>query len=190
MEFQLRIGTWNVGLLKGKSIELVKALKEYKIHLACIQEIRWRRGRPDEIEGYKMWYVSANGRRNRIEIIDVKDLKEHKVEVKKCNDRIILIIIVVGKKGISIVERMRDLHKHILWGNLRDGVRTTFTQRISSKGFLGSQKMLAKYRIVWRKTLDWSRETLGESNEKLKAYKDIWWWNDEVLIKIKEKLKF
>ncbi|KAG5571039.1 hypothetical protein H5410_060805 [Solanum commersonii] len=38
----LRVGSWNIGSLMGKFIELVKILKKRKINIACVQETRWR----------------------------------------------------------------------------------------------------------------------------------------------------
>ena len=37
-----RVGTWNVESLTGRSGELVEALGERRIDIACVQEIRWR----------------------------------------------------------------------------------------------------------------------------------------------------
>ncbi|KAF3644443.1 hypothetical protein FXO37_21448 [Capsicum annuum] len=35
---RLRVGSWNIGTLQGKSIELVKILKKRKINIVCVQE--------------------------------------------------------------------------------------------------------------------------------------------------------
>lgn len=35
---RLRVGSWNIGPLTGKSIELAKILKKRKINIACVQE--------------------------------------------------------------------------------------------------------------------------------------------------------
>jgi len=37
-----RVGTWNVGSLTGRSGELVEALVERRMDVACVQETRWR----------------------------------------------------------------------------------------------------------------------------------------------------
>lgn len=46
-----------------------------------------------------MWYVCANGGQNGIGILVVKSKAQHLVGVKKCNDRIMLIRIVVSSRG-------------------------------------------------------------------------------------------
>ena len=50
-----RVGTWNVDSLTG---ELVKALGERRIDIACVQEIRWR--------GSSCRYFGATGKRYKL----------------------------------------------------------------------------------------------------------------------------
>ena len=40
-----RVGTWNVDSLTGRSGELVEALAERRMDVACVQETRWRGSR-------------------------------------------------------------------------------------------------------------------------------------------------
>jgi len=40
-----RVGTWNIDSLTGRSGELVEALAERRMDVACVQEIRWRGSR-------------------------------------------------------------------------------------------------------------------------------------------------
>jgi len=40
--WSFRVGTWNVDSLTGRSGELVEALAERRIDVACVQETRWR----------------------------------------------------------------------------------------------------------------------------------------------------
>jgi len=37
-----RVGTWNIDSLTGRSGELVEALVERQMDVACVQEVRWR----------------------------------------------------------------------------------------------------------------------------------------------------
>jgi len=37
-----RVGTWNVDLLTGRAGEVVEALLDRKVDMACIQETRWK----------------------------------------------------------------------------------------------------------------------------------------------------
>ena len=40
--WSFRVGTWNIDSLTGRSGELVEALAERQMDVACVQEIRWR----------------------------------------------------------------------------------------------------------------------------------------------------
>ena len=40
--WSFRVGTWNIDSLTGRSCELVEALAERWINVACVQETRWR----------------------------------------------------------------------------------------------------------------------------------------------------
>ena len=53
-----RVGTWNVESLTGRSGELVEALGERRIDIACVQEIQWR--------GSSCRYFGATGKRYKL----------------------------------------------------------------------------------------------------------------------------
>jgi len=40
--WSFRVGTWNIDSLTGRSGELVEALAEKRMDVACVQETRWR----------------------------------------------------------------------------------------------------------------------------------------------------
>lgn len=39
---RIRVGSWNVGSLSGKFLELVDALFRSKVDIACFQETKWK----------------------------------------------------------------------------------------------------------------------------------------------------
>src|SRR5437867_1393653 len=39
---KIRMASWNVGTLTGKSRELAEVLSNRKVHIACIQETKWK----------------------------------------------------------------------------------------------------------------------------------------------------
>ena len=53
-----QVGTWNVDSLTGRSGELVEALGERRIDIACVQEIRWRDS--------SCRYIGATGKRYKL----------------------------------------------------------------------------------------------------------------------------
>ena len=50
---KLRVATWNIGTLTGKSRELAEILKNRRVHVACLQETKWKGSKARDIgEGY------------------------------------------------------------------------------------------------------------------------------------------
>ncbi|XP_016576296.1 uncharacterized protein LOC107873877 [Capsicum annuum] len=64
----LRVGSWNIGTLQGKSIELVKILRKRKINIAYVQETKWVCSKARDVDGYKLWYSCGDRRRNDVGI--------------------------------------------------------------------------------------------------------------------------
>ena len=53
----LRVSTWNVGSLTGKSGEVARELSSRKVDIACLQETRWRGQGTRKIgEGMKLFW--------------------------------------------------------------------------------------------------------------------------------------
>nr|XP_016472701.1 PREDICTED: craniofacial development protein 2-like [Nicotiana tabacum] len=78
------VGSWNIGTLTGKSIDLVKILQKRKINIACVQETTWKGTRARDVDGFKIWYSGSAGGKNGVGILVDRDLRELVVEeVKK-----------------------------------------------------------------------------------------------------------
>ena len=80
------MGTWNIGTLEAKSLELANELSKYRIHVTCVQETRWKGQKPKGIKGYKLWYAGLDGRRNGVGILVSNDILKQLVEVRRCNE--------------------------------------------------------------------------------------------------------
>nr|XP_009789320.1 PREDICTED: uncharacterized protein LOC104236964 [Nicotiana sylvestris] len=78
---RLRIGSWNIGTLTGKSIELVKILQKRRVNIACVQETRWVGSKARNVDGYKLWYSGAVRGKNGMGILVDRELREYVVEV-------------------------------------------------------------------------------------------------------------
>nr|XP_016438829.1 PREDICTED: uncharacterized protein LOC107764741 [Nicotiana tabacum] len=63
---RLRAGSWNIGTLTGKSIELGKILHKKGINIACVQETRWKATRVWDANGFKLWYSGGAAGKNVI----------------------------------------------------------------------------------------------------------------------------
>ncbi len=99
----LRFGTWNIGTLTGKSFELVDVLKKRRIDVACIQETRWKGEKAREIRGYKLWYSGLVKGLNGVGIMVEEQHVQGVVEVKRIDDRLMKLSLVVGREIIHVI---------------------------------------------------------------------------------------
>ena len=72
---KVRLASWNIRTLTGKSIELVKSLHRRKVSIACVQETKWVGAKAREIDGFKLWYSGSAKAKNGVGILVVKDLR-------------------------------------------------------------------------------------------------------------------
>ncbi|XP_019242691.1 PREDICTED: craniofacial development protein 2-like, partial [Nicotiana attenuata] len=100
---RLSIGSWNIGTLTGKSIELAKILQKRKVNIACVQETRWAGSKARNADGYKLWYSGVMRGKNGVGILVDRDLRESVVEVRRVNDSLMFIKLVVGEFTLTVV---------------------------------------------------------------------------------------
>ncbi|KAF3679455.1 hypothetical protein FXO38_02752 [Capsicum annuum] len=79
----LRVGSWNIGTLQGKSIELVKILRKRRINIACVQETKWVGSKARVVDGYKLWYSGSERCRNGVDILVDEELRVMGLEYLK-----------------------------------------------------------------------------------------------------------
>ncbi|XP_070033046.1 uncharacterized protein [Nicotiana tomentosiformis] len=101
--YRLRIGSWNVGTLMGKSIEFAKILRKRRVNIACVRETRWVGSRARIVDNYKLWYSGVRKGKNRVDILVDGELRELVVEVRWVNDRLMTIKLVVGECTLNII---------------------------------------------------------------------------------------
>ena len=100
---KVRLASWNIGSLTGKSIELVKSLRRRKISIACVQETKWVGAKARGIDGYKIWYSRSIKAKNEVGILVEKELADFVVEVRYKSDRIMAIKVLVGSVFVNVV---------------------------------------------------------------------------------------
>ncbi|XP_019228748.1 PREDICTED: craniofacial development protein 2-like [Nicotiana attenuata] len=127
---RLRIGSWNIGTLTGKYIELGKILQKRKINIACVRETRWKGTRSRDIDGFKLWYSGSAGDKNGVGILVDRDLRELVVEVRRVNDRLMSIKLVVGGFTLNMISAyapqvgLNQEVKKQFWDDLDEMVRS------------------------------------------------------------------
>nr|GEW91247.1 retrotransposable element Tf2 [Tanacetum cinerariifolium] len=100
---RIRVGSWNVGSLIGKRLELADALERHTVDIACFRETKWKVSSNIEGNGYKLWYSGSSTARNRVGVILKAYLKDKVVHVNWCSDRTISLRLVIDGETVNVI---------------------------------------------------------------------------------------
>ncbi|GKC39623.1 cleavage/polyadenylation specificity factor, 25kDa subunit [Tanacetum coccineum] len=129
---RIRVGSWNVGSLTRKILELVNVLERHKVDIVCFQETKWKGSRTKEGNGYKFWYSDSQIARNRVGVILKACLKDKLVYVNRCSDKIISLTLVIEGEFVNVINsRVRSPVPKILWKNLNGDAVEAFRARVA-----------------------------------------------------------
>ena len=96
-----RIGTLNVGTMKGKASEVVETASRRGVDLCCLQETRWKMEGVKQIVGkdsrYKLFWSGNDNATGDVGVLLAEEWWEKVFEVVRVSDRIILIRMTIGK---------------------------------------------------------------------------------------------
>ncbi|ESN91059.1 hypothetical protein HELRODRAFT_182310 [Helobdella robusta] len=101
-----RFGTWNVGTLTGRSLEVVEELQRRMVDVAALQEIRWK-GEGTRFVGakggrYKLWW-KGDDRTGGVGVIVREELVEKVLEVRRRSNGVIVVVMVFGKVIVRVI---------------------------------------------------------------------------------------
>ena len=95
-----RVGTWNIDSLTGRSGELVKALAERRIDVACVQETGWigSGGRFFGAVGkrYKLFWMASKAKTDGVGIFVAEKWVDSVVSVERHSERALVLKMVLG----------------------------------------------------------------------------------------------
>jgi len=94
------VGTWNIDSLTGRSGELVEALAERRMDVACVQEILWR-GSGCRFFGaigkrYKLFWMGSKAKTDGIGIFVAEKWVDSVVGVERHSKRVLVLKMVLG----------------------------------------------------------------------------------------------
>lgn len=57
-ESKISFGSWNIGMLNGKSFDVAQVMSKHKINILCLQKTRWigEKSKEKKVNGSKLWY--------------------------------------------------------------------------------------------------------------------------------------
>ena len=95
--WHFRVGTWNVDSLTGRSGELVEALAERRMDVACVQEARWR-GSGCRFFGkrYKLFWMGGRAGTDGVGIFVAEGWVNGVVGVEGRSGRVLVLRVVLG----------------------------------------------------------------------------------------------
>ncbi|XP_071708350.1 uncharacterized protein [Rutidosis leptorrhynchoides] len=126
---RIRVGSWNIGTLTGKRIELVDTFLKSKVDIVCVQETRWKGEEAIEIQDYKLWYSGSRIARNGVGIFLGKLHKDNVVDVGRFSDRIMSVSLINKEETFTVISAyaphagLGDAEKKSFWESLDEVVR-------------------------------------------------------------------
>jgi len=101
-----RVGTWNIDSLTGRAGELVEALAERRMDVACVQETRWR-GSGCRLFGaigkrYKLFWMGSKAKTDGVGIYVAEKWVDSVVSVERHSERVLVLKIVSGDSLLNV----------------------------------------------------------------------------------------
>ncbi|XP_071729135.1 uncharacterized protein [Rutidosis leptorrhynchoides] len=128
---QIRVGSWNVGTLTSKSLELVDTLLKSKVDILCVQETRWRGQDAVVIGDYKLWFAGSSVARNGVGIFIGHPYKDYVVGVGRFSDRIMSVKLVIHEETYLVISSYAPHARLLIGGDLNGHIGTV------SEGYAG-----------------------------------------------------
>ncbi|XP_014670792.1 PREDICTED: uncharacterized protein LOC106811605 [Priapulus caudatus] len=102
-----RIGSLNVGTLRGRASEVVETLSRRKVDICCLQETRYRGGQCRIFKGkntkYKCYWSGKDKGTGGVGVLLAEEWIGNVFEVRRVSDRIILLRLVVGSSVLTFL---------------------------------------------------------------------------------------
>lgn len=103
----LRIGTLNVGTMKGRSSEVVETATRRQMDMCCLQEVRWRGGSARMITGkdsrYKFYWMGSQAGTGGVGILLAEKWVDKVFDVIRVSDRILVLKVCLGKTILNVL---------------------------------------------------------------------------------------
>lgn len=115
--------------------------KEKKIKINCIQKTRWVGSKARNVNGFKLWYSGSPGSKNGVGILVDGDLREQVIEVRRVNDWLLAIKLVVGRITVKVFSA------YALYSSLDEEVKMCFWEELDA--FLGDTLITEKVGFQW-----------------------------------------
>ena len=90
--------------MTGRGQEVVDFMERRKINIMCVEETKWKGSKARELgNGFKLFYIGEDGRRNGVGIILNDEMKKGVLSVKRRSDRTIWMKVALDGDIINIM---------------------------------------------------------------------------------------
>ena len=103
MGSKLRLGSVNVGTMRGRKDEVVDMMLRRSLDFCCLQETRWRGGSARTIGSCKFYWVGCEEGTSGVGILVAERWIEKVIEVKRINERLMVLRVAIGKSVLYLV---------------------------------------------------------------------------------------
>ncbi|XP_047989345.1 craniofacial development protein 2-like [Leguminivora glycinivorella] len=129
---RLRLATWNLGSLTGRSQELSKILQKRRINICCLQETKWKGSKSKDIgNDYQVIYHGTDNKRNGVAIVLDNNFKARIINITRKSDRLIAIKLALDDQQITNIisayapqSGCTDVEKSDFWDDFDDLIRS------------------------------------------------------------------
>ena len=100
---RLRVGSANVGSMRGRHGEVVEMARRRQLDFVCLQETRWKGGSARTLGGYKFFWVGCEEGISGVGVLVAEKWIDKVMEVNRVNERILVVRVIVGRKVLNII---------------------------------------------------------------------------------------
>ena len=106
---RLRFGSWNVGTMTGKSLEIQEIMTRRRLDILCVQETKWRntanraRFLDPKTRSHKLFYYGTEQGRNGVGIILTAELTGNIISITKLSDRLMSLKLLIDDEIWNII---------------------------------------------------------------------------------------
>lgn len=104
---RLKVGTVNVGTMRGRSGEVAEMAARRRLDFCCVQETRWKGASARTIgydDGwYKFFWVGCEEGVAGVGVLVAEKWIDNVVEVRRVNERVMVLRLAIGKSLVNIV---------------------------------------------------------------------------------------
>ena len=99
----LRVGSVNVGTMRGREGEVVEMAASRHLDFCCLQETGWKGEGTRKLGGYKFFWMGREEGYHGVRVLVAEEWIEKVLDVKRWSERIMVLRVVVGRSVVNLI---------------------------------------------------------------------------------------